>query len=146
MRKKLALYFRKCPTLLGVLAATAVVMSAVAVGTASASPGTCGKDESGNWKCWWQKENQQPGEKNWFEAETTLRPWYAAAVNGGNTGGANVTAKCVHVKRSSNGEETQVACGVGFQSGGIGENWRPGWLFTRHGASGPRWILGIGWH
>lgn len=130
-----------------VLSAALLVLALFSIGgpgMASAHNDSCGIDESANWHCTWYDPNQEPGAQHWFNAAVTLRNWYAASVSDGNGGG--VTQKCVHVKRSSDGAEQQVACGSGFQSGGIASNWKPGWLFTRHGAASTRFIYGGGWN
>lgn len=112
--------------------------------TASASPGSC--SWQGYWTCGWINTNLAPGVADWFEAGNNLRPWYTASINGYDHGGYTVTQKCVHVVRGSDGAQAQVACGWGAQSGGIGGAWQPGYLFMRHGAPGPRSLIGRGNH
>ena len=143
MNQTLMFFQSRLTRLLGLTLAVLVVAAAGA-GSASAHNDECGLTEANDWHCSWYDPEQASGAKHWFSAATTLRSWFSASVTGNS--GYYVTQKCVHVTRGSDGAELQVACGWGYQSGGIASNWRPGYLWTRHGASGTRWIHGNGWH
>lgn len=121
---------------------TLAFSSAGGVSTASAHNDSC-VSGSPNWHCIWYDQTQAPNAMHWFFAEVTLRNWTSGAISGEN--GYYVENKCTHITTSASVAH-QVACGWGYQSGGIPANWRPGYLWTRHGASGPRWISGHGWH
>ena len=128
--------------LLMVVASLALAAIAIGgAGSAVASPGSCVWE--GYWACNWGQPNLSPGVADWFEAGTNLRNWTSGAVNGGNMGGYEVTQKCVTVVKGSNGEQANVACGYGYQGAAIGGAWQPGYLFIRHGAPGPRYIIGL---
>jgi hypothetical protein len=144
MRSTIQLFLRKCQLLLAGAVACFALAGLAQTETASASPGSC--SWQGYWTCGWINTNLAPGVADWFEAGNNLRPWYAASINGYDHGGYTVTQKCVHVVRGSDGAQAQVACGWGTQSGGIGGAWQPGYLFMRHGASGPRSLIGRGNH
>lgn len=121
---------------------TSILASAGGVSAASAHNDAC-IFTGGQWNCTWYDENQAPGVMHWFNAANTLRYWTSAEITGNS--GYYVEKKCVHITTSAT-VAYQVACGWGWQSGGIPAYWRPGYLWTRHGAPGPRWITGKGFH
>lgn len=144
MKSTIKQFQRKCKLLLAGAAAFFAFAGIAQTGAASASPGLCGW--VGYWDCHWVNTNLAPNVADWFEAGENLRNWFSGGVNGWDEGGTLVTQKCVHVVRGSDGAQAQVACGAGFQSGGIGGAWQPGYLFIRHGAPGPRSLIGKGHH
>lgn len=97
-----------------------------------------------NWRCSWEDPNQPKDTPHWFNAVNTKRWWDAAGIYDGHLG--QVNTKCVHVMRASDGARIQVACGLGSPFNSIPGNYQPGYLFTRHGANGPRAIGGVGHH
>ena len=112
--------------------------------TASAHNDDCFLDAV--WNCSWFDSSQPKDTPHWFYAATTLRNWFSAGVDEHPpTPPGSVVKKCAHVERS-NGDRLQVNCGAGFQSDGIPTAFRPGYLFVRHGAPGPRGIRGFGQH
>lgn len=96
--------------------------------------------------CLWASVNLAPNTPRWFSAPggNNLRNWIAATVGDGH--GGSVTAKCVHIMRGSDGYTIQVACGSGSPGNPIPAYMRPGYLFIRHGAAGPRNLSGAGSH
>lgn len=121
--------------------------SAIQVENSSASRGSsCTFNNIGqDWACHWYDTDLAPETRHWFQAANTLRNWKYAAVNDINN---NVAKKCIKIKRSSDGNISNVACthDGGNPDSFIGENRRPGWLFTIHWAPGPRYISGDGYH
>lgn len=99
---------------------------------------------SKGWYCIWTDPNLAPATPHWFQATVTLRNWNFAGVSDGH--GGSVHQKCVHIKRGSDGYTEQVICGSGIKDDYIEPHMRPGYLFTRHGASGNRSITGDGAH
>lgn len=126
--------------LFGTAMVSLILASAGGVSTASAHNDSC-TYESG-WRCTWGDASQAPGVMHWFYAENTLRYWTKGRITGES--GYYVTNKCTHITHG--GFANQVACGWGTQTGEVASAWRPGYLWTRHGASGPRSIWGTGWH
>lgn len=141
MRKSMQQLKRNSAVFLGTALITLIFASAGGVSTASAHNDGCGFE--GQWHCNWYDENQAAGAMHWFVAANTLRYWTAGAITGVN--GYYVEQKCTHITTNA-GPAYQVACGWGYQSGPVYSAWRPGYLWTRHGASGSRWITGHGWH
>lgn len=141
MRNSLQRFRQTCVMLLGTALVTLVFTSAGGVSTASAHNDACGY--TGQWHCNWYDESQAPGVMHWFNAATTLRYWTSGTITGNN--GYYVEQKCTHITTTS-GLAYQVACGWGSQSGAVYSAWRPGYLWTRHGAPGARWITGQGTH
>lgn len=99
---------------------------------------------SKGWYCIWTDPSLAPATPHWFNAAVTLRNWNYASVSDGH--GGTVTQKCVHIMRGSDGYTEAVACGSGIKDGFTNAYMRPGYLFTRHGASGARSITGDGAH
>lgn len=128
-----------------VLATTLLAIAFAAVGPSSqALADACAPMSGGGFYCTWNEPNLAPATPRYFQAAVTLRNWHYAAVIDGH-GGA-VTEKCVHIQRGSDAYTEQVACGSGVRDGYTNAYMRPGYLFTRHGASGARNITGDGAH
>lgn len=111
--------------------------------TAAAHNDSC-TTYSGGWYCIWYDPSLAPATPHWFNASVTLRSWNYAAVSDGHSG--TVSQKCVHMMRGSDGYTIQIACGSGVPNAYTPTWMRPGYLFTRHGASGARYITGDGAH
>jgi len=112
--------------------------------TASAHNDFCTEQSGGGWYCIWYDPSLAPATPHWFNAAVTLRSWNYAAVSDGH--GGTVTQKCVHMMRGSDGYTMQLFCGSGVPQGYTPGYMRPGYLFTRHGAGGARYITGDGAH
>jgi hypothetical protein len=132
---------RTCAMLLGTAMISLIFSLAGGVSTASAHNDNC--SYTGVWHCSWIDFTQAPGAMHWFYAANTLRYWTQGNITGES--GYLVTDKCVHITTNA-GPAYQVACGWGSQTGPVYSAWRPGYLWTRHGADGPRHITGNGWH
>lgn len=124
----------------------AVLFSAHAATQASEARADYCEPSGGGYLCLWASENLPPNTPRWFSAPggNNLRNWIAATVGDGH--GGSVTAKCVHIMRGSDGYTIQVACGSGTPGNPIPAYMRPGYLFIRHGAPGPRHLAGAGSH
>lgn len=138
-----ALAARPAPSRRRLLAIAALIGLAlfcfVALRAESAQADSC-HATGGQWQCGWEQPNLAPNTPRWFEAANTLRNWLFAVVWDGY--GGTVTQKCVHIMRGSDGYKEQVACGSGRPENYVPEYMRPGYMFIRHGASGPRTLGG----
>lgn len=121
------------------LACAALLVSTAAFGTSSAAADSC-HATGGNWQCGWEQKNLAPATPRWFQAENTLRNWLYGVVWDGYEG--TVAAKCIHIQRGSDSYREQIACGSGMPEGYVPGYMDPGYLFIRHGASGPRTLGG----
>jgi hypothetical protein len=101
--------------------------------------------EGDGWVCYWEDSDLQPETRHWFNASNTLRNWTFAGVWDWTN---SVAKKCVKIKRSSDGDISNVACthNGGNPDAWIGSGRRPGWLFNIHWAPGPRYIGSTAFH
>lgn len=108
----------------------------------TASADVCVPNE-GNFLCSWEA-NIAPGNARYFSAAggNNLRNWIKAGV-GDQYGGA-VAEKCVYMQRGSDGAAYGVACGSGFPSNTVANEFKPGYLYIIHWANGARIITGAG--
>jgi hypothetical protein len=89
------------------------------------------------WYCEWWDNSLPTNTRRWFNATNNNRNWTFAEIwdNYPN----HMQKYCVGIKRASNGDIFQVACGYSTGNS-IPAARRPGWVFFHHWASGNRAI------
>jgi hypothetical protein len=121
----------------------ALVLSFQAATTpAAAQADYCDPYPGEGWYCYMAEINLAPNTPRWFSLSNNLRNWFFGKVS--DAYGGTVTQKCIHIMRASDGYKEQVACGSGAPGGGVNWYMKPGYMFIRHGASGPRTLGGLG--
>lgn len=94
------------------------------------------------WFCYWASANWPAATPRWLTLAYPTRNWFYGQVS--DRYGGTVTRKCVHIQRASDGYVEQVVCGAGAPGAYVNGCMKPGNLFLRHGAPGPRTIAALG--
>ena len=126
----------------GLFLAAFLFSFSAARGPALAKADYCDPYPGEAWVCYWATVNLPPAEARFLNLANPNRNWDWARVE--DAYGGTVNAKCVHIRRASDNFTEQVACGLGVPVGGVNAWMKPGYLFIRHGAPGPRTIGGVG--
>lgn len=89
------------------------------------------------WYCEWWDNSLPSTTRRWFNAPNSNRNWTFAEI--WDNYPHHMQRDCVGIKRASNGDIFQVACG--YSTGhSIPSTRRPGWVFFYHWAAGNRAI------
>lgn len=132
---------KRIALILALLLASWVALSATQ--TSEAKADNC-NPVGGDWECGWFESGLPPSNPRWLHPPNGVynRNWKTAGV--GDLHGGSVHDKCVVIDRQSDGQNKWIACGRYEPVDWVPANMKPGRLFIRHTAPGPRGIVGFG--